>query len=201
MFLSSPYAVLPARYLGRDVFLDLPLPPNLPLPLSPSVEAGDSVVLLSRFLPDAPLKPELLPALFEDALGLAVDRATLGSSVTTTAPWRGFGVTVVDIAPSGGGCLMKLGSVGRGLAAKWTLGRCNLFLRGARNNVEGEMGPVFLEAGSSSSESPRLAAEAPALAAAGGFTSGTDPGFDLEVKDEGFAVEDADDFEEGGGAS
>lgn len=117
MFLSSPYAVLPARNLGLDVFLDLPLPPNLPLPLSPSVEAGDSVVLLSRFLPDAPLKPALLPALFEDALGLAVDRATLGSSVAAAIAERGFGVTVVDMAPSGGGCLMKLGSVGRGLAA------------------------------------------------------------------------------------
>lgn len=81
------------------------------------------------------------------------------------------------------------------------MGRCSLFLRGARNSVEGEIGPLFLEAGSSSSESPALAAEAPALAAGGGFASGPDPGFDFEVKDEGFAVEDADDLEGGGGAS
>lgn len=67
--------------------------------------------------------------------------------------------------------------------------------------MEGEIGPFFLEAGSSSSESPLLAAEAPALAAAGGFASGADPGFDFEVKDEGFAVEDADVLEDGGGAS
>lgn len=118
--LLKAYAVLPARNLGLAVFF-LPVPPNLLLLRSPSVEAGDSVVLRSRFLPEAPpLKPELPPRLedAEELLGLAVDRATFGSSVTATAAERGLGVTVVDMAPSGGGCLMKLGSVGRGLAAK-----------------------------------------------------------------------------------
>lgn len=111
--------MLPARNLGLAVFF-LPLPPNLLLLRSPSVEAGDSVVLRSRFLPAAPpLKPEL-PRLedAEELFGLAVDREIFGSSVTATAPERGLGVTVVDMAPNGGGCLMKLGSVGRGLAAK-----------------------------------------------------------------------------------
>lgn len=119
--LFAAYALLPARNLGLDVFLPLPLPPNLLLLLSPSVEAGDSVVLRSRFLPAAPpLKPALPPRLedAEELLGLAVDRVTFGSSVTAAAAARGLGVTVVDMAPSGGGCLMKLGSVGRGLAAK-----------------------------------------------------------------------------------
>lgn len=109
----------PARNLGLDGFLVLVLPPNRLLPRSPSVEAGDSVVLRSRLRPEAPpLKRPLAPPFLlldaVDVLVLAVVLATRGSSVTAL---RGLGVTVVEMAPSGGGCLMKLGRVGRGRAA------------------------------------------------------------------------------------
>lgn len=112
--------LVPARNLGLDVFLDLVLPPNRLLPLSASdAEDGVSVVLRSLLRPAAPPLNRLLPPLFVLAevavLGLAVVLAALGSSVT--GPALLLGVTVVDIAPSGGGCLMKLGRVGRGRAA------------------------------------------------------------------------------------